>query len=96
MRATSAPHWQAVTATSYCQSGVTASGQYTLPGEVAMNIEPLGTHIIVSPAVFERTHYVVLDRIGYGTQLDFYTVRCSDAVTFGRRVIHYHIALTGR
>ena len=47
---------------------------------------PFGTRIVVSPAVFGRTRFVVLDRYGYGTQLDFYTPSRSQAIDYGRHV----------
>jgi 3D (Asp-Asp-Asp) domain-containing protein len=76
----------AVNATSYCQSGLTASGRPTFLGEVAGNMWPLGTHLVVSPAVWGRTRFVVEDRIGSGSQLDFYNPSCQAAIDFGRRV----------
>jgi hypothetical protein len=77
--------------TAYCQGTTTASGQHVRLGEVAMAGVPFGTRIVVSPAVFGRTRFVVLDRYGYGTQLDFYNPSCSAAIDYGRRLEHVRI-----
>lgn len=77
---------QPLEATSYCQNGITASGQRPFVGEVAANIYPLGTHLVVSPAVWGRTRFVVEDRIGWGSSIDFYTPDCRAAIDFGRRI----------
>lgn len=73
-------------ATAYCQGTVTASGRAPFVGEVANNTWPLGTRLRVSPPVWGHTRFVVLDRIGWGSQIDFYTPSCSIALAFGRRV----------
>jgi 3D (Asp-Asp-Asp) domain-containing protein len=75
-------------ATSYCQGTVTASGEPPFVGEVANNTYPLGTRLRVSPPVWGRTRFVVLDRIGSGSQIDFYTPSCAQAIDFGRRLEH--------
>jgi 3D (Asp-Asp-Asp) domain-containing protein len=81
-----ATHAVALSGTAYCQGTITASGQAPFVGEVANNMWPLGTHLVVSPAVWGRTRFVVEDRIGAGSQLDFYTPDCQTAIVFGRRV----------
>lgn len=78
--------WASLEATSYCQSGRTAAGVETYVGEVASNLYPLGTQIMVAPAVFGRTRFRVEDRIGWGSRLDFYTPSCEQAIVFGRRL----------
>lgn len=78
--------WFGLSATSYCQAGTTASGRQTFVGEVANNMWPLGTRLKVWPPVFGLTRFVVLDRIGWGSQIDFFTPSCAAAVNFGRKV----------
>jgi 3D (Asp-Asp-Asp) domain-containing protein len=73
-------------ATAYSQGSVTASGVAPYVGDVASNLYPLGTHIMVSPAVWGRTRFVVLDRVGCCTDVDFYTPSTPQAIDFGRRV----------
>jgi 3D (Asp-Asp-Asp) domain-containing protein len=73
-------------ATSYCQGTITASGEAPYVGEVANNMWPLGTRVEVSPAVFGRRFFHVEDRIGYGSQIDFYNPSCQRAIQFGRRI----------
>jgi|ERR1700684_15295 len=75
-----------LSSTAYCQGDITAAGHAPFVGEVASNIYPLGTRLAVSPPVWGRTRFVVLDRIGSGSQLDFFTSSCSQAIAFGRRV----------
>lgn len=72
--------------TSYCQGTTTASGEHVFLGEVAMNTEPIGTRLQVSPPIYGRTRYVVLDRYGWGTQMDVYNPSCGAAIDYGRRV----------
>lgn len=71
--------------TAYCQQGVMANGQYVHEGSVAMNDRPLGSRITVSPPFYGRRLFVVRDRIGYGSQLDFWTGSCTAALRWGRR-----------
>lgn len=81
----------ALDSTAYCQGTITASGRPPFVGEVANNLWPLGTRISVSPPVWGRTRFVVLDRIGWGSSLDFYNSSCSAADLFGRRIEQVHI-----
>jgi hypothetical protein len=46
----------------------------------------LGTRLEVSPSVYGRRFFRVEDRIGYGSQIDFYNPSCEAADVFGRRV----------
>jgi 3D (Asp-Asp-Asp) domain-containing protein len=78
-------------ATSYCQGTVTASGEPPFIGEVANNTYPLGTRLSVSPPVWGRTRFVVEDRIGAFSQIDFYNSSCQAALDFGRRVERVHV-----
>jgi hypothetical protein len=84
-------HAVSLSSTSYCQGTITASGERPFVGEVANNTYPLGTRIVVSPAVWGRTRFVVEDRIGSGSELDFYNSSCAAAVAFGRRVERVHV-----
>jgi 3D (Asp-Asp-Asp) domain-containing protein len=75
-----------LSSTAYCQGTITASGEPPFVGEVANNTWPLGTRLSVSPPVWGRTRFVVEDRIGSGSQLDFYNPSCTAAIDFGRRL----------
>jgi hypothetical protein len=74
-------------ATSYCLHGVMADGTPTRPGAVAHNGYPLGTRIQVWPPVFGLTRWVVRDRIGWGTSIDFWAPSCALSRAFGRQRI---------
>ena len=73
--------------TSYCLSGRMADGTYVRAGSVAHNGFALGTRIWVEPAFFGRHRFTVRDRIGWGTQLDFWAPTCARAFAWGRRVV---------
>jgi 3D (Asp-Asp-Asp) domain-containing protein len=77
----------AVISTAYCLLGTMADGTFTRPGTVASNHYPLGTHVTISPAPTRRRRYVVRDRIGWGTELDFWSPTCWAAIQWGRRVV---------
>jgi 3D (Asp-Asp-Asp) domain-containing protein len=77
--------------TAYCQNGITASGRAPFLGEVAVNLYPFGTRLSVSPPVWGRTRFVVEDRIGAFSQIDFYNSSCQAALDFGRRVEQVHV-----
>ena len=84
---------QQVESTSYCGGGVMADGSYIRPRSVAMNSLPLGTRIeLVGPK--SRTFYglrrfVVRDRIGAYSQLDFWHRSCSASTSWGRRPVKF-------
>jgi 3D (Asp-Asp-Asp) domain-containing protein len=78
--------WVSLDATAYDQGTITASGEHVYVGEVACNLYPLGTRLQVSPPVFGLNRFRVEDRIGFGSQIDFYTQSYDQAVEFGRRV----------
>lgn len=84
--------WVSLDATSYCQGTITASGSHVYVGEVASNMWPLGTVLQVSPPVFGLNRFRVMDRIGWGSQIDFYQPSCSAAVQFGRRTVRVRVA----
>jgi 3D (Asp-Asp-Asp) domain-containing protein len=77
------------TAYAPCSSGGRmANGQRPHAGAVAMNLLPLGTRIRVSRSPLGRRRaFVVSDRIGYGSQLDFWTPSCAKARAWGRRTV---------
>jgi 3D (Asp-Asp-Asp) domain-containing protein len=73
------PGWIAVVSTAYCLSGTMADGTPVQAGSVANNFLPLGTRVTVSASPAQTRRYVVRDRIGWGTQLDFWTPSCATA-----------------
>lgn len=83
------PSWHYVSSTCYAQAGITASGAHTFVGEVAMNAVPLGTHIELSRRVFGRRRFVVLDRIGSGSELDVFNPSERACIDYGRQRIGY-------
>jgi 3D (Asp-Asp-Asp) domain-containing protein len=76
-----------VESTSYCLRGTMADGSYTRTASAANNTLRLGTRIWVRPAVFGRHRWVVRDRIGWGTELDFWSPSCGQAIAYGRRIV---------
>jgi 3D (Asp-Asp-Asp) domain-containing protein len=82
-----------VSATSYCQPGRMADGTLTRPGSVASNNHPLGTRLrLTRPRrVFGHRTFVVRDRIGWGSSLDFFNASCTAAQQFGRRRVSYRV-----
>jgi 3D (Asp-Asp-Asp) domain-containing protein len=77
--------------TAYCLQGTMADGSYTRPGSVAHNGYRLGTHLWISPSPTGRRRFVVRDRIGWGTQLDFWTPSCAAARAWGRRTVRVRV-----
>lgn len=87
----------AVGSTAYdlCSSGpIMADGRHVHTGAVAINFLPLGTRIrLDQPIRMHNTHgvlerrraFVVEDRIGWGTQADFWFARCAEANAYGRQ-----------
>lgn len=84
-------HAVAVVSTAYCLSGTMADGSHTRAGSVASNQYRLGTHLVVKPSPTGRRHWVVRDRIGWGTDLDFWQSTCGKARHWGRRVVHIRV-----
>lgn len=80
-----------VSSTSYCDHGTMANGNYTHYGAVAMNTVPLGTKIKVLTGEHAGGIYVVEDHIGFGSDLDFWTPQCSDAIRYGRQTVEIEI-----
>lgn len=79
--------WIVVTSTAYCLSGTMADGTGVRWGSVASNQFPLGTVLEVTPALAGRRRWTVRDRIGWGTQLDFWAPSCQIARGWGRRPV---------
>lgn len=83
--------WVAVVSTAYCLSGVMSDGTYVRPGSVAENHLSLGTRIEVTASPTRRTLFTVRDRIGWGTELDFWVPSCSRAWLWGRRIVRLRV-----
>lgn len=77
--------------TSYCLRGRMADGSYTRAGSLAHNGYALGTRVWVEPAVFGAHRWIVRDRIGWGTQADFWAASCASARAYGRRVVRMRV-----
>lgn len=80
-------HWVIVVSTAYALTGPMADGSLTRHGSVASNHYPLGTVLEVRPAPLGRRLWVVRDRIGWGTELDFWLPSYRRALGWGRRVV---------
>lgn len=83
-----------VGSTSYCLQGTMADGSYTRWGSVASNLHPLGTRIKVTRprgGFFGMKRFVVRDRIGWGSQLDFWHASCAGSRAWGRRTVRYRV-----
>src|SRR5262245_44475230 len=78
----------ATRSTAYCLQGRMADGTWVRAGSIAHNGFPLGTRVTVRPSPTGRRRYVVRDRIGWGTQLDFWLPSCAQALAWGRRTVH--------
>ena len=76
------------TSTAYCLSGTMADGTGVRAGSIAHNGYPLGTRVTVTPSPTGRRQFVVRDRIGWGTELDFWVPSCAQALRWGRRTVH--------
>lgn len=83
--------WIAVVSTAYCLGGTMADGTPVRAGSVANNFLPLGTRVTVTASPTQRRRFVVRDRIGWGTQLDFWTPSCTRARAWGRRTVRLHV-----
>ena len=81
--------------TAYCLTGRMSDGSYTRLRSAASNRHPLGTKIRVTsrrPGPLGLRRFVIRDRIGYGSELDFWTPSCSYALNrYGRRVVTYRL-----
>lgn len=80
-------------ATAYCLTGGTASGLDAAVGIVAANAWPLGTSLIVSDSPWGPSTFLVADRIGHGSSLDFAMPGdCAGAIRWGRRTVSVAVA----
>lgn len=73
------------TSTAYCLDGRMADGTGVRAGSVAHNGYRLGTHLTISPSPTGGRRFVVRDRIGWGSELDFWLPSCAAAIAWGRR-----------
>ena len=85
------PQTMSVSSTSYCQSGTMASGLQTYIGAAAGNMWPLGTRLLVLSGAHRGTTVAIEDRIGWGSQLDFFSWSCADAWKYGREQIEVEV-----
>lgn len=86
-------HVYVARSTAYCQRGLMADGQNTHRNSVASNRHPLGTRLrLVGHSFQSHKVFVVRDRIGWGSELDFWTPSCGSASLWGRRTVRYRIA----
>jgi len=76
-----------VSSTAYCVRGRMANGRSTHMGAVAMNGVQLGTRIRASRSPTGLRWHTVEDRIGSGSQLDFWVPSCAQARAWGRRTV---------
>lgn len=84
--------------TAYCLQGTMADGSYTRTGSIAMNSLPLGSIIRLHRSNWGpngRRTFHVRDRIGYGSELDFWVPTCSAAYQWGRRRVTYYVMRYG-
>lgn len=81
------PQTTYVQSTAYCDRGTMANGMYTTLGSVAMNGVRFGTRIRVNRSPTGLKMHVVRDRIGWGSQLDFWVPSCAAARVWGRRTV---------
>lgn len=85
--------------TSYCVRGKMADGTQTRNHSVAMNSLPLGSKIrLIRPRTFRgMRNFVVRDRIGHGSELDFWNPSCSHATgRWGRKTVKIKVIRRGR
>lgn len=75
----------AVSSTAYCLGGTMADSTAVRAGSIAHNGYPLGTRLTVEPSPTGRQRWTVRDRIGWGTELDFWLPTCGAARAWGRR-----------
>lgn len=69
-----------------------ADGTYTRRRSIAMNSLPLGTRIkLTGPSYFGLRVFTVRDRIGWGSELDFWAPSCGQARSWGRRTVRFKV-----
>lgn len=79
------------TSTAYCLPGRMADGTHVRAGSIAHNGYRLGTRVTVWPSPTGRRRFVVRDRIGWGTELDFWLPTCARARAWGRRTVNVRV-----
>lgn len=72
-----------------------ADGHQTHVGAVAGNLWPLGTVLRVEGGKHDGSLVTVEDRIGWGSQLDFFAPSCSEAWSYGREEIEVELVRKG-
>lgn len=83
--------------TSYCLSGTMADGTQVRHRSAAQNSLPLGSKIKLDRAGPHGFRiWYVRDRIGHGSQLDFWSSRCSTSRNWGRRNVKFTVLRRGR
>ena len=83
-------------ATAYCQSGTTKSGQQTRAGVIAADprVLPLGSTVRIDAPDDEHdgVYYVADTGSGIkGAEVDIYMASCRRAIRFGRRTVAVHV-----
>lgn len=77
-----------LSSTAYTNDGSNmANGEYPYVGAVACNLVPIGTLLYIEG----MGTFVVKDRIGHGSQLDFFMETEDECNTFGRRALDVYI-----
>ncbi|HKB11369.1 MAG TPA: 3D domain-containing protein [Vicinamibacterales bacterium] len=92
--------WMRVSATAYCQHGITGSGAPTRRGSVAADprVIPLGSTIHVRGLKGPRDGiYTVLDsgRAIKGHEIDVFIPQCGEAKRFGRQHVRVRVVERG-
>lgn len=91
-----ANHVIRMTATAYCQTGLTKSGAWTQPGFIAADtrILPVGSVVRVETSNGGQPGiYTVMDTgtAVRGRRIDIYMPNCRRARRFGRRAVRVHV-----
>lgn len=73
--------------TAYCLTGIMANGERVRPQSVAHNGFALGTRLTITPNPTGDPRWTVRDRIGHGSDLDFWVPSCAHAIRWGRRPV---------
>ncbi len=81
-----------IRSTAYCLHGRMADGTFVRQGSVASNEYKLGTKLTIRRSPSGRRHFVVRDRIGYGSRLDIWTPSCTAAIRWGRRMVSVRVS----
>lgn len=83
--------------TCYALRGTMADGSYTRHRSVAMNNLPLGSKIrLTGRSFYGYRIFYVRDRIGWGSELDFWSASNSTCTSWGRRTVTYRVVRYGR